>query len=117
MADLLQGLEVLEESDIVGAKLDLENLYKYSVGELRFWLQCRGDSLKKCTLKKDIISKKYDENARSLHDYDFEGMISNNDLSIFAFRIKKVVDNGNHTKKFNQTTDKKWVKLKELKKI
>lgn len=44
-------------------------------------------------------------------------MISNNDLSIFAFRIKKVVDNGNHTKKFNQTTDKKWVKLKELKKI
>lgn len=52
MADLLQGLEVLEESDIVGAKLDLENLYKYSVGELRFWLQCRGDSLKKCTLKK-----------------------------------------------------------------
>lgn len=37
-------------------------------------------------------------------------------MSIFAFRIKKYVENGNHTKVVDPTTDKKWEKLKELNK-
>jgi len=46
-----------DENEVAGAKLDLQNLYKYSVDEFKFCLKCKNDSLKECTLKKDIISK------------------------------------------------------------
>ena len=43
--------------DIPGSDLDLTRLACYRVDELKFWLSCRGDSLKKLPTKAACIQR------------------------------------------------------------
>lgn len=43
--------------DIPGSKLDLSRLSCYRVEQLKFWLACRGDSLKNLTSKAVCIQR------------------------------------------------------------
>lgn len=46
-----------ESFDVFGINLNLSNLASYRVDELRLWLKCRGDSLKKLTTKAACIQR------------------------------------------------------------
>ena len=55
MASIDMDLNVtLTEDDIPGARLDMKNLEKHTIPELRWWLLCRGISLR-MSLKKTQI--------------------------------------------------------------
>ena len=47
----------LLESDIPGSSLDGRNPASLKVDELRFWLRCRGDSLKGLKTKAEFVKK------------------------------------------------------------
>ena len=44
-------------TDILGINLNLERLASYRIDELKFWLQCRGDSLKRLPTKATCIQR------------------------------------------------------------
>ena len=48
---------VVDENDIPGSVLDMNKLSSYRVDELKFWLSCRGDSLKNLSTKTTCIQR------------------------------------------------------------
>ena len=48
---------ILTEDDIPGAALAGRNPYSLNSGELKFWLRCRGDSLKGLKTKAQLIKR------------------------------------------------------------
>lgn len=47
----------LKEEDVVGASLDMANLFAHDVKALQLWLRCRGDSLKGCVTKAKCVAR------------------------------------------------------------
>ena len=52
---------VFDENDIPGSVLDMNKLSSYRVDELKFWLSCRGDSLKNLSTKAACIQRYFKE--------------------------------------------------------
>ena len=52
---------VVDENDIHGSVLDMDKLSSYRVDELKFWLSCRGDSLKNLSTKGACIQRYFKE--------------------------------------------------------
>ena len=52
---------VVDENDIPGSVLDMDKLSSYRVDELKFWLSCRGDSLKNLSTKAACILRYFKE--------------------------------------------------------
>ena len=52
---------VVDENDIPGSVLDMNKLSSYRVDELKFWLSCRGDSLKNLSTKAACIQRYFKE--------------------------------------------------------
>ena len=46
-----------QSNDLYGVLLDLSNLHAYTIDELKFWLNCRGDSLKRLPAKASCIQR------------------------------------------------------------
>ena len=46
-----------QNNDLFGVVLDLSNLPAYRIGELKFWLKCQGDSLKRLPTKATCIQR------------------------------------------------------------
>ena len=46
-----------QSNDRFGVLLDLCNLQAYRIDELKFWLKCRGDSLKRLPIKVSCIQR------------------------------------------------------------
>ena len=44
-------------TDSLGLNLNLESLASYRIDELKFWLKCRGDSLKRLPTKATCIQR------------------------------------------------------------
>ncbi|XP_044167820.1 uncharacterized protein LOC122951839 [Acropora millepora] len=57
MADKTPVNTVFDENDIPGSVLDMNKLSSYRVDELKFWLSCRGDSLKNRSTKAACIQR------------------------------------------------------------
>lgn len=58
MADKTPVNTVVDENDIPGSVLDMNKLSSYRVDELKFWLSCRGDSLKNLSTKAACIQRR-----------------------------------------------------------
>ena len=54
-------IPVVDENDIPGSVLDMDKLSSYRVDELKFWLSCRGDSLKNLSTKAACIKRYFKE--------------------------------------------------------
>ncbi|XP_015760489.1 PREDICTED: uncharacterized protein LOC107339700 [Acropora digitifera] len=57
MADKAPVNTVVDENDIPRSVLDMNKLSSYRVDELKFWLSCRGDSLKNLSTKAACIQR------------------------------------------------------------
>ena len=60
---------VFDENDIPESVLDMNKLSSYRVDELKFWLSCRGDSLKNLSTKAACIQRYISKKRFSVQDH------------------------------------------------